>query len=506
MEKRLLPEFAPWSPEAPPQPAASRAEPALGPFAALWAEGGLDALLLLGLIAGLAWAPFWLGGNRLPAWGVNGLYFPGLVLLFELGVLFAGRGHPVSIATIAGPAALFGATLLWIVFQASPIAPLAHPIWGMASQMLEQTLEGGVSVDRGQTLVALLRLTTAASVFWLALQLSRRALRAHLLLEAVAVIIAAYAAYGLVLSAFFSAAIPFFDAPAQGLFVRSTFVNRNNFATYAGLGLMTTLALIVPLADRDAPTRPGSRAYRLAKRIEAAGLRGWLLLAAGFVIFVALLGTVSRGGILAAMLGACALLAVAHARGRRRGESAGAIALVLAGLGATILFFGDLIVGRLLASGLDDGSRLAVFSITLRAILDTPLLGYGYGVFADVFPLYRDRSIPTEDIWDKAHNAYLEVFLGLGLVFGTALVGALVWLAAKCFIGAASRRRAPAPAAAAAACSLLVGVHALVDFGVQIEAVALTFMAILGAGVAQAESSRRCLSDRPRGRERNIRC
>ncbi len=306
--------------------------------------------------------------------------------------------------------------------------------------MLEQTLEGGVSVDRGQTLVALLRLTTAASVFWLALQLSRRALRAHLLLEAVAVIIAAYAAYGLVLSAFFSAAIPFFDAPAQGLFVRSTFVNRNNFATYAGLGLMTTLALIVPLADRDAPTRPGSRAYRLAKRIEAAGLRGWLLLAAGFVIFVALLGTVSRGGILAAMLGACALLAVAHARGRRRGESAGAIALVLAGLGATILFFGDLIVGRLLASGLDDGSRLAVFSITLRAILDTPLLGYGYGVFADVFPLYRDRSIPTEDIWDKAHNAYLEVFLGLGLVFGTALVGALVWLAAKCFIGAASRR------------------------------------------------------------------
>ncbi|MBG0811719.1 O-antigen ligase family protein [Methylosinus sp. H3A] len=498
-----MPEFTPSSRDALLLAAKSRAEPARprsagGLFGALWAEGGFDALLLFGLIAGLAWAPFWLGGNRLPAWGVNGLYFPALAILFEIGVLFGGRRHPVSIATIAGPAALFGATLLWIFFQASPLASgaSAHPIWGMASEMLERPLEGGVSVDRGQTLVFLLRLTTAASVFWLALQLSRRPLRVHLLLRAIVVIVTAYAVYGLVLSAFFAAAIPFFDAPALGLFVRSTFVNRNNFATYAGLGLVTTLALILPLADRDAPSETGSRAYRLSKIVEAAGLRAWLLLAAAFVIFVALLGTVSRGGILATILGAGALLAIAYSRGRRRrGESVGAIALVLAGLGATILFFGDLIVARLFASGFDDGRRLAVFAIALRAILDTPLFGYGYGAFADVFPLYRDRSIPTADVWDKAHNAYLETFMGLGLVFGTALIGALLWLAAKCFAGAVARRRAPTPAAAAAACSLLIGVHALVDFGVQIEAVALTYMAILGAGVAQAESSRISLSD-----------
>jgi len=505
MEKRLLPEFAPLSREAPLLTAESRERPtrphsatAGGLFAALWAEGGFDALLLLGLIAGLAWAPFWLGGNRLLPWAVNGLFFPALAILFEFGVLFGRRRHPVSIATIAGPAALFGAALLWSLVQTAPAASgsFAHPIWSMASEMLERPLEGGVSVDRGQTLVSLLRLTTAASVFWLALQLSRRSLRAHLLLQAIAVIVAAYAAYGLVLSAFFSAAIPFFDAPPQGLFVRSTFVNRNNFATYAGLGLVASLALVLPLADRDAPAESGLRAYRLSKLVETAGLRTWLRLAAAFVTFVALLGTVSRGGIVATILGVCALFAIAYSRARRgRGESAGAIALIVAGLGATILFFGDLIVGRMLASGFDDGRRLAVFSIAMRAILDTPLLGYGYGAFADVFPLYRDRSIPTVDVWDKAHNAYLEVWLGLGLAFGTALIGALVWLAAQCLIGAVARRRASASAAAAAACSLLVGVHTLVDFGVQIEAVALTFMAILGAGVAQAESSRISLSD-----------
>jgi len=47
--------------------------------------------------------------------------------------------------------------------------------------------------------------------------------------------------------------------------------------------------------------------------------------------------------------------------------------------------------------------------------------------------------------------------------------------------------------AAGAAC--LIGVHTLVDFSLQIQAVALTFMAMLGAGVAQSESSRVALED-----------
>jgi hypothetical protein len=35
----------------------------------------------------------------------------------------------------------------------------------------------------------------------------------------------------------------------------------------------------------------------------------------------------------------------------------------------------------------------------------------------------------------------------------------------------------------------------MVDFSLQIEAVAITFMALLGAGVAQSESSRHVSSD-----------
>jgi O-antigen ligase len=109
--------------------------------------------------------------------------------------------------------------------------------------------------------------------------------------------------------------------------------------------------------------------------------------------------------------------------------------------------------------------------------------------------MYRDRSISVYETWDKAHNTYLEVWQGLGLIFGTALIGALGWIVRKCFAGAINRRRDETPALVAASVSVLMGAHALVDFSVQIEAIALTFMAILGAGAAQAASSRDVASD-----------
>ena len=131
----------------------------------------------------------------------------------------------------------------------------------------------------------------------------------------------------------------------------------------------------------------------------------------------------------------------------------------------------------------------------MRSILDAPWLGHGYGTFADVFPLYRDRSISVEGIWEQAHNTYLEVFQGLGLVFGTMLVASVLVLVLRCVKGSIARRHGATVPRVAASAAFIVGVHALVDFSLQIQAVALTFMAILGAGVAQSESSRSSLGD-----------
>jgi O-antigen ligase len=138
---------------------------------------------------------------------------------------------------------------------------------------------------------------------------------------------------------------------------------------------------------------------------------------------------------------------------------------------------------------------MAVYTITTRSIFDAPVLGYGYGTFADVFPMFRDHSVGTWGKWQMAHDTYLEVFQGLGLLFGSMLVASVVMLVLRCAKGARMRQASETLPCVAAGVAFLLGVHALVDFSLQIQAVAITFMALLGAGVAQSESSRAALED-----------
>ena len=258
----------------------------------------VDAALLYGLAGGLAWAPFWLGGDRLFAWGVDAVLFPALALAYEASLLARGRRHPFAARLIAAPAALFLLTALWAFAQTSPIASaaFAHPIWANGLRRAGDAMAGTISVDPPATMRALMRLLTDASVLWLSLQLSREPWRALLLLEAIAAIVAAYAAYGIVLAVLFDGAIPFFDVPGGGGFIRSTFVNRNSFATYAGLGLVVVTALTLRLYRHAVPDAEGIASYRLNKLIAATGRQGGLLIAALAGDPRGLLGTLSRGG------------------------------------------------------------------------------------------------------------------------------------------------------------------------------------------------------------------
>ena len=94
-----------------------------------------------------------------------------------------------------------------------------------------------------------------------------------------------------------------------------------------------------------------------------------------------------------------------------------------------------------------------------------------------------------------AHDTYLEVFQGLGLLFGSMLVASVVLLVLRCVKGAMTRQTNETMSCVAASIAFFLGVHALVDFSLQMQAVAITFMAVLGAGVAQSESSRLALAD-----------
>jgi O-antigen ligase len=449
-----------------------------------------DDAVFWGVLAGLGWVPLRYGSNVLLTWGVNAIVFPGLLCFYELTAALPGRRHPVALGSLGVSAALFTAVILWAFLQTATWLPPSwgNPIWPMAADALGRPVAASISVDRDLSALALLRLITAASVFWLTVQLTRDARRARRLVVGVAAICAAYAAYGLVASK--TGLGRWLDIPvaADGR-VTATFINPNSYATYAGMGLIAASGLLIELYRKNA-IYGGSRGLRLAVAIELLGGSGAALIAALFIGLAALFLTGSRGGVMATAAGLAALGAVAWRRGGRRRRPAGPIAVLLAVALAAAICFGAVFTDSLGERGLADSNRLAVSLLTLRSTLDAPLFGFGYGTFADVFPLYRDRSIGIAGTWGQAHNSYVETLQGLGFALGAMLIATLVLLPLRCLRGALHRQEHALAPQVAVGVACLVGVQAVVDFSLQIQAVALTFAALLGAGVAQATSSR----------------
>jgi O-antigen ligase len=460
-----------------------------------------DTILFSGFLALLAWVPFWFGSNSAFAWGVNAVLVASLVSAYELGLLVRGLPHPVGLRRIRVPALCLALVVAWILVQMSPLAPEGwhHPIWAMTAEALGRPLAGSISVNHDLTALALMRLLTCAGVFWLALQLCRENSRAHRLLVALAVIGSAYALYGII--AFFVAPGDVLWLPGQNTSgaLSATFVGRNNYATYAGVMCVVCLALV--LGRLHGVGRASSWQMRIAEVVAAIVGQAGLAFVALCLISVALLLTVSRAGITASFvaLGATLVLSGITSRTGRVWLMLGSIPILLV-LVALFAAFGERYLAGLEQLGSRTDDRMAAYIITLTSIVTSPFTGFGYGTFEHAFRMFRDGSLTggLEEVWDKAHNTYLEVFQGLGLIGGGVLILGVGLLALRCLVGVFTRKQDVAAPLAATGATLLVSLHALVDFSLQIQAVAITWIALLGAGVAQSWSSRAATSDAAR--------
>jgi O-antigen ligase len=460
-----------------------------GIFTRIRARASLDNVLFFGLVLALGWVPFWFGSNVPLAWGINAVVFCGLAIVYELRLLVCGRVHPVAVIRIWPGAAAFLVIVTWCVIQVATVVPanVQHPIWQLTRETLELNVSGSISVNRDLTLTALMRLVTAASAFWLSLQLCRNPLRARLFVQCIAAIGLIYAVYGLVAFFVFPKTILWFAKDYYASSLTATFVNRNSYATYAAIGLACATTLIL-----DA-TR-GAFANTVARHISGffASLTGnagaWL--AVCFFLAIAMTLTASRGGIAAGVLGLFAGIGFAILREAGPGRVSAFLAGLLAAASVVVLTlsFGDPLAARLDQQGFESDGRLATYALTWASVMDRPWLGFGYGTFASVFPMYRDGSVDPLGVWDKAHNTYLELLQGVGLPAGFLMMAGVGWLVWRCGVGVLTRHRSVTAPLAAAASSVIVLTHALVDFSLQIQAVALTWIALVGAGVAQSWS------------------
>lgn len=145
---------------------------------------------------------------------------------------------------------------------------------------------------------------------------------------------------------------------------------------------------------------------------------------------------------------------------------------------------GQTTIDRLSATSEID--RLPLFSVVADQIGSSPYIGSGYGSFSQAFMMYRDQRLPGAYVFLQAHNTYLELAAELGIPAAILLVIAIGWCAGLCLIGVFRRQRGHVYPVIAFAVTLTVAVHALVDFSLQIPAVAALYASLLGMGVAQS--------------------
>lgn len=455
-------------------------------------NGRLQSATFWFLILILAWAPFPLGSNRPWSWSLLALLVSLCWGLWLLSVWDKSDEVMPHLRRIIIPVMLGLTAVCWGWIQTLTYVPVdwAHPVWLANSEALEIEHPGAVSVDPWRTLTAVMKILTYGAAFWLVYVMAARPALAERLLDALIAIGTAYAFYALILGYLGIRQFEiFYPAPTVGSSLAGPFVLHNNFATYVGLVTLCGLARLFCIGTRAIVIGAGIRNFTssFAQFLFGPGLFSLL---AVILCFSMLVASGSRAGFFATLVGGMTLLLFSLPLATRR-ETIGWAGISVVGLtlfaivlfqinGATLQMRFDSLVE---AGGLDP-IRVALWNVAIHIITDEPVLGVGLGTYETAYPLYSEQFLPYSI--DKAHNDYLELAAGWGVPAAASWLLALAWFVGLClralFIG---RRNRVYPLLALGA-TALVAFHSAFDFSLQIPAIALSYAAILGLGVAQA--------------------
>lgn len=194
----------------------------------------------------------------------------------------------------------------------------------------------------------------------------------------------------------------------------------------------------------------------------------------------------SRAGLAATAIGAI-LLVLLHVRGRS-GEGGSVRTPLMIGGGIVLvvgIIAGSEFLNKLsLISDAGSTDRLYIWRATIEAIRLSPWLGWGLGSYADIYTVLQPVEMPIAN--DLAHSTPLEVVAEMGIPGGVIAILLVLVPWGVCLRGALVRRGSQRDlpiAAFAIACIAIV--HSLVDFSLQMPAIAFMVSALLGMGWAQ---------------------
>ncbi|UAL10884.1 O-antigen ligase family protein [Caulobacter segnis] len=424
------------------------------------AIGALVSLILAEIIA--------FGSSDVAVAAVFGV----LQAAFLLGLLLScGWARKVSSGlTSVWPGLMFVALLVAVAWGLTPFGPGgAHPVWRYLGP------EGGsITVDRSSLVINILRLLGLACLFVAsqiigASETRRRALIWYLLLA---------------LGAFAALAIMNHVGVRARSRLTATLLSPNSAATLMGVGVIFAVAFF-----SQAIQRAGG-----SLRLDKLGLDASLSLGVAAVFGVALALTASRGGTFATVVGLAVLLTwqvIAQGRKVRAVAIIGGAAALLVVVGLAMRS-ADLTAARLENLEGDAAARQAIFAAHWEAFKSSPWFGFGLGSF----PVVNQLVETTENLsvmYDvrATHNLYLQ-WLEEGGVVGSLFM--LAWLLVALWRAGGEAIKpgmAGTLARATLAATLVVLLHGLSDFAVQVPALQALFAVGLGAVTASAPAPRR---------------
>lgn len=217
----------------------------------------------------------------------------------------------------------------------------------------------------------------------------------------------------------------------QGGSLFGPYVNRNHFAGYMEMVIPVTIGYIVA-NRRQISDGAGDWRSRLLHWGTPQASRLLLAFFGALIMFVALLLTGSRAGLFSFF---CSMLFMAFlfsARRLRSGRLWGMLAVFVAlGLTYALWLNPDRVLQTfaILWRGTDDPSfhgRILVWQDTLRLGRDFRWSGTGLATYIWAFPLYK-RPLIGQDVYDYAHNDYLQAFAEGGLPLVAIIALALLW-------------------------------------------------------------------------------
>jgi O-antigen ligase len=439
-------------------------------------------LMLLVVISAL---PF--GSNREWAW--LGCVFIVSMLAFCWGISAAFNSRIPMRWPDVNASLMFLLVCAWVLIQISPDSPSAwhQPLWTASAEALNIHFNSRITSSADDTTTALIRLATYGVVFLMAFNFCLDANRAAQAFKWIAVASLINAIYGLAVYAGGYSSVFWFVEDGFSLDVRGTFINRNSFATYLGLGLLCLVALQFHIAG-SAQRVAYLTAKRPGWRTEQFILRNWGMLTTVLLMVSALILTHSRGGFISSVLGGCMLLYIVNKKQKHPGvRSKKVIGSAFAVAILAFVLTSEVLLQRMDRIETDAAGRFSVFEQTASGIERNPWLGWGYGTYSDSFRPYRNQTLTAH--YDKAHNTYLENIFELGWPAAIALFACIGLLIKRCYHGMRIRQKDWIFPATGIAATMLVAIHSLFDFSLQIPAIAICYSCIMGVACAQSYSS-----------------